>query len=234
MPLNSPAMQTETFTELFPLFDSASQETLDWLLSAAVEHDYPAGRAVLMEDSWGNAVYFIASGWVKVRRLSNDKDMTLAILGHGDFFGEMAILDESPRSTDVIALSDVELFSISAQRFVQTLFKDSQLHHRLLQLMVKRVRNVNTRLQLRRKPSAVKLANTLIALAEEYGQPADRGRDIFNIPIKDLAEVSDITVEDTAKIMTKLQEKGWVAIDERERIMHLPLLPQLKQLASQG
>jgi CRP-like cAMP-binding protein len=128
----------------------------------------------------------------------------------------------------------VELFSISAQRFVQTLFKDSQLHHRLLQLMVKRVRNVNTRLQLRRKPSAVKLANTLIALAEEYGQPADRGRDIFNIPIKDLAEVSDITVEDTAKIMTKLQEKGWVAIDERERIMHLPLLPQLKQLASQG
>ncbi|MFG3817930.1 Crp/Fnr family transcriptional regulator [Limnothrix redekei LRLZ20PSL1] len=234
MPTNSPAMQTETFTELFPLFNAASQETLDWLLAAAVEHDYPAGRAVLMEDSWGNAVYFIASGWVKVRRLSGDKDMTLAILGQGDFFGEMAILDESPRSTDVLALSEVELFSISAQRFVQTLFKDSQLHHRLLQLMVRRVRNANTRLQLRRKPSAVKLANTLASLADDYGQPADRGRDILNIPLKDLAEVSDITLEETAKIMAKLQEKGWVKIDPHEKIMHLPFLPQLRQLASQG
>ncbi|MEM9244789.1 MAG: Crp/Fnr family transcriptional regulator, partial [Cyanobacteria bacterium P01_F01_bin.153] len=172
-------MQTEAFTELFPLFNAASQETLEWLLSVAVQHDYPPNRAVLMEDSWGNAVYFISSGWVKVRRLSGDKDMTLAVLGRGDFFGEMAILDESPRSTDVIALSNVELFSISAQRFIQTLFKDAQLHHRLLQLMVKRIRTNNIRLQLRRKPPAIKLAYTLASLAQQYGQQVDDGYELI-------------------------------------------------------
>ncbi len=231
-------MQTEAFSELFPLLMAANPETLELLLSVAVEHEYPANRAVLMEDAWGNAVYFIASGWVKVRRLSGageDNVVTLAILGKGDFFGEMAILDESPRSTDVSALSSVKLISISAQRFIQTLFKDPQLHHRMLQLMVRRLRQTNIRFQLRHKPPAVKLANTLVALGENYGQEFNSGThggtEIFNIPPKDLADVSDIGVEETSKIMEKLDSKGWIKIDPANQSMHLVNMKQLMHLA---
>ncbi len=224
-------MDTEAFSEQFPLFNSANSETLDWLLSVTDEHEYPANRAVLMEDSWGNAVYFVASGWVKVRRLAGDNVVTLAILGRGDFFGEMAILDESPRSTDVIALSPVELLSLSAQRFIQILFKDSQLHHRMLQLMVKRLRQTNLRFQIRHKPPAVKLANTLVGLAENYGQPTEKGTEIYNIPFKDLADVTDITAEETKKIMQKLLAKGWIKVDQSQQAMYLINLKQLTQLA---
>jgi CRP-like cAMP-binding protein len=226
-------MQTEAFSELFPLLTAANPETLEWLLSVAVEHEYPAGRAVLMEDAWGNAVYFVESGWVKVRRLSGsgEETVTLAILGKGDFFGEMAILDESPRSTDVIALSGVKLISISAQRFIQTLFKDSQLHHRMLQLMVRRLRQTNLRFQLRHQPPAVKLANTLVALGENYGQESQNGTEIFNIPVKDLADVSDIGVEETTKIMEKLESKGWLKIDPANCALYLVNLKQLMHLA---
>ncbi|MCU0518042.1 MAG: Crp/Fnr family transcriptional regulator, partial [Oscillatoria sp. Prado101] len=52
-------MQTEAFSELFPLFSAANPETLEWLLSTADQRQYPANRAVLMEDAWGNAVYFL-------------------------------------------------------------------------------------------------------------------------------------------------------------------------------
>lgn len=227
-------MQTEAFSELFPLLTAANPETLEWLLSVAVEHEYPANRAVLMEDAWGNAVYFIISGWVKVRRLSGsseDNVVTLAVLGKGDFFGEMAILDESPRSTDVSALSSVKLISISAQRFIQTLFKDPQLHHRMLQLMVRRLRQTNIRFQLRHKPPAVKLANTLVALGENYGQESHNGTEIFNIPPKDLADVSDIGMEETSKIMEKLDSKGWIKIDQGNQSMHLVNMKQLMHLA---
>ncbi|NER30037.1 MAG: Crp/Fnr family transcriptional regulator [Symploca sp. SIO1C4] len=201
-------MQTKAFSKLFPLFNTTNLETLEWLLSVAVKHEYPAGRAVLMEDAWGNAVYFIVSGWVKVRRLSGESTITLAILSQGDFFGEMAILDESPRSTDVVALSTVYLFSISAQHFIQTLFQDSQLHHRMLQLMVQRLRQTNVRFQERHQPPAVKLANTLLSLAQNYGQSTQQGTEIFNIPYQDLANVTDIGVEDTIKIMEKLERAG--------------------------
>jgi CRP/FNR family cyclic AMP-dependent transcriptional regulator len=224
-------MQTEAFSELFPLFSAANPETLEWLLATADQREYPANRAVLMEDAWGNAVYFLVSGWVKVRRLSGDSTVTLAILGRGDFFGEMAILDESPRSTDVIALSPVRLLSVSAKRFIQTLFKDAQLHHRMLQLMVRRLRMTNFRFQLRNRPPAVKLANTLISLAQNYGQRTDRGIEIYSIPFQDLADVADITLAETTKIIQKLKEKGWIKIDAERQTMHLINLKPLTQLA---
>ncbi|MCG6134323.1 MAG: Crp/Fnr family transcriptional regulator [Nostoc sp. LLA-1] len=224
-------MQTEVFSQLFPLLSTASPQTLEWLLNVAIEHEYPVGRAVLMEDAWGNAVYFIVSGWVKVRRTSGDDSVALAILGRGDFFGEMAILDESPRSTDVIALSPVQLLSISRERFIQILFKDPQLHHRMLQLMVRRLRQINQRLQIRSSPPAVKLAHTLVSLGESYGQESAKGKEILNIAFKDLAEVTEIGVDDTTKIMDKLHEKGWISIDSANNIIDLINFKQLINLA---
>ena len=229
-------MQTEVISELFPLLAAADPETLDGLLSVAVEHEYPAGRAVLMEDAWGNAVYFITSGWVKVRRTSgNSEDVaTLAILGRGDFFGEMAVLDESPRSTDVIALSSVKLLSIAAGRFIQTLFKDPQLHHRMLQLMVRRLRQTNLRSQLRDQPPAVKLIHTLVSLAEAYGNTTSEGVEIFNIAPRDLADISDVATDDATKIISRLIEKGWIKVKSDRSTLLLPNLRQMQQLLSKS
>ncbi|KOP25398.1 transcriptional regulator [Hapalosiphon sp. MRB220] len=224
-------MHTEVFSELFPLINTANPQTLEWLLSVAVEHEYPAGRAVLMEDAWGNAIYLIVSGWVKVRRTIGEDFLALAILGRGDFFGEMAILDESPRSTDVIALSAVKLLSISKEKFIHILFKDPQLHHRMLQLMVKRLRYANVRLQMRSSPPAVKLVQILVSLGESYGEPSDQGRKIFNIPFKDLADVTEIGVEETTKIMEKLNEKGWIKIDTANQVVYLVNFRQMINLA---
>jgi CRP/FNR family transcriptional regulator, cyclic AMP receptor protein len=224
-------MQTEAFSELFPLFNAASPETIEGLLSIATEHEYPSDRAVLMEDAWGNAVYFVESGWVKVRRHVGEEVVTLAILGRGDFFGEMAILDESPRSTDVIALSKVKLLSISAQRFIQMLFKDSQLHHRMLQLMVRRLRQTNFRFQLRNQRPAIKLANTLLAFGENYGYRSPQGVEIFNIPFKDLADVADVTVNEATQIMEKLDSRGWIKIDATQQVVYLVHLKQLAHLS---
>lgn len=224
-------MLTAIFSETFPLLSTASPQTIEWMLNVATEHEYPTGRAVLMEDSWGNAVYFVISGWVKVRRMSSEDHRALAILGRGDFFGEMAILDESPRSTDVIALTPVKLLSISRNCFIQILFKDPQLHHRMLQMMVRRLRHVNMRLQMRQAPPAVKLAYTLISLGENYGQESENGREIFNVSCQDFADVTEIGVDEAEKIMEKLHEKGWINIDTNKQVINLVNLNQLMNLA---
>ena len=224
-------MDIETFRKLFPLMSTASQQTLEWLLSMVIEHEYPAGRTVLMEDAWGNAVYFIVAGWVKVRRSVGDDSFTLAILGLGDFFGEMAILDESPRSTDIIALSPVKLLSLSRDKFIDILFQDPQLHHRMLQLMVRRLRQTNLRFELRSSAPGVKLANTLVSLSENYGQKSATAIEIFNVPVKDLADVTEIGVEETTKIMDKLDEKGWIKIDTAKQRIYLLNFKQLLHLA---
>ena len=225
-------MQTDIFKELFPLFDAASPETLEWLLAEAVERDYPAGRAVLMEDAWGNAVYFILSGWLKVRFLRNQDATTLAVLGNGDFFGEMAILDESPRSTDVVAFTPVRVMSIPAQKFIQFLFKDPQLHHRMLQLMVRRLRKTNQRTQLRQQMPAVRIATVLMGLAEAYGSRSDDSIDIFNLPTQDIADLSEASPDDTVKVLEKLKEKGWIVTDSKRQVLSIANEKQMAQLAT--
>ena len=222
-------MSPDLLSERFPLFNAASPGTLERLLSVASELDYPSGRTVLMEDSWGNAVYFIASGWVKVRHEVAEDYVTLAVLGRGDFFGEMAILDESPRSTDVVALSTVKLVSIPANQFIETLFQDSQLHHRMLQLMVQRLRQTNGRFQLRHRPPAVKLAYTLQALAQAYGSGVTP--EIFNIAAEDLSAIADVGKDDVVKIMEKLTQKGWVKADDATKTLSLPGIKHLIQLS---
>jgi CRP-like cAMP-binding protein len=228
-------MQIEAFQEQFSLFSAANPATLEWLLSVATEHEYPPDRTVLVEDAWGNAVYLIGSGWVKVRRLGANADSTstLAILGQGDFFGEMAILDESPRSTDVVSLSAVTLLSIPAQRFIQALMKDPQLHLRLLQQMVRRLRQTNARFQILHQLPAVKLAYALVNLVESYSHSSDLGYEIFNIPLQDLADVADITLLDVTKVIEKLMERGWIQVIPERQVMVITNLKQLTHLATQ-
>ncbi|MEO0971198.1 MAG: Crp/Fnr family transcriptional regulator, partial [Cyanobacteria bacterium J06639_18] len=126
--------------------------------------------------------------------------------------------------------SRVKLFSISRDRFIQILFKDSQLHHRMLQLMVRRLRQTNLRLEMRLAPPAVKLAHSLITLGENCGQ--ENNKEIFNIPFQDLADVTEISLEETTKIMEKLAEKNWIAIDEVNQVLRLVNFKQLTSLAS--
>uniref|UniRef100_B8HN66 Cyclic nucleotide-binding protein n=1 Tax=Cyanothece sp. (strain PCC 7425 / ATCC 29141) TaxID=395961 RepID=B8HN66_CYAP4 len=234
-------MQTEDFSQLFPLFNAGSPDVLESVLSVAWENSYPAGRAVLIEDAWGNAVYFILEGWVKVRLLPpSGEDTALAVLGPGDFFGEMAILDESPRSTDVVALSEVKVLGVPAQKFTQMLFREPQVNYRLLQLMARRLRQSNARFERQQQPPVVKLANTLATLGQNYGphytdlkNNPGGGMAIFNIPAKDLADISDISVEDTTKLIAMLSSKGWIKVDAAQQKIYLLDLPQLLQLVLQ-
>jgi CRP/FNR family cyclic AMP-dependent transcriptional regulator len=143
----------------------------------------------------------------------------------------MAILDESPRSTDVVAMTAVKLLSVTAQRFIQTLFKDPQLHHRLLQIMVQRLRHTNARFQMRHQPPAVKLISTLMDIQEDYGLPVEAGMEIISIPKADLADLADITPDEVDKILAKLLEKDWIAIDTNKPALVLKNIKQLAHLA---
>lgn len=225
-------METTVVSEIFPLLSAAETETLDWLLSVAIEQEFAPEETILCDQSWGNAVYFIVSGWVKARRWYNETAITSFILGRGDFFGERAILDEPPRATEMVALSDTKVISISAQRFIQTLFQDSQLHHKLLQITVRRLRQMDMRLQLRHHPPVMKLAHTLVNLAENYGKPTEEGMEILLLPEKDIADVAELNLEETQKFLRKFQNKGWLELNPNEQTLSITNIRQLSHLAS--
>ncbi len=224
-------METQAFSQLFPLLHTANPETIEWLLSIATTEEYDKDEEILAADDWGRAVYLIISGWIKLQYVYPDKTVTQAILGKGDFFGEMAILDEFPEQIAVVALSPVDLFCISAQRFLQALSKDNKLQQRLLQLTLRKLRQLSIYCQLRHYSPAARLAKILVSLAESYGESEDRGTVILKIPEADLADLTNLDIDEISKIMDNLQSNGWIEIDPSSQTLCLTNLKQLIYLA---
>jgi CRP-like cAMP-binding protein len=102
----------------------------------------------------------------------------------------------------------------------------------MLQLMVRRLRKTNQRIQLRQQVPAVRIAKILTSLAETYGSKTDVGIDIFNIPVQDIADLSEVSPEDTSKVLDKLKEKGWIVIDPKRQVMSITSEKQMLQLAT--
>jgi len=121
---------------------------------------------------------------------------------------------------------------VHAQKFIQFLFKDPQLHHRMLQLMVGRLRKTNQRTQLRQQVPAVRVASILMGLGDAYGNKTDAGVEIFNLPVSDIADLSEVNPDDTNKVLEKLKDKGWIVIDSKRQVMTITNEKQMVQLAT--
>ena len=182
-------------------------------LEQAVVRSHPANQMILLENDWGSSVYFVLSGWLKIRTYNADgKEVTLNIIGQGEIVGEMAALEQSPRSTDVLSLTAVTIANIPAADFVRLLKSEPLAGIKLAQLMGRRLRQINRRLRLRESNSAARVADTLLFLAEGQGVDinSDKGAEIPNFPHRELSSMSGLARETVTRVLTKLERDGLI------------------------
>src|SRR6185295_16962439 len=107
-----------------PLFKRLSSQELEQLASGVDQVNYPAGETIFSEQDKGDALYVVDSGSVRIWVLDEDvKPVTLAELKNGEFFGELAVLDRGPRSTNATAISETVLHRLSSDDFQAFLMK---------------------------------------------------------------------------------------------------------------
>lgn len=99
------------------LFEGFSSEALDRLISTAEVIRYPKDTVIFHEGDIGDAFYLVRSGFVKILKLRPEKDLVLAYLREGQYFGEMALLHDEKRSASVIASTDTEIIRITKEDF---------------------------------------------------------------------------------------------------------------------
>jgi CRP/FNR family transcriptional regulator, cyclic AMP receptor protein len=182
-------------------------------LAHAVVRSHPANQMILLENDWGGSVYFVLSGWLKIRTYNIDgKEITLNIVGKGEIVGEMAALEQAPRSTDVLSLTPVTIANIPAEDFVQLLKSEPLAGVRLAQLMGRRLRQINRRLRLRESNSSSRVADTLLFLAEGQGIDinSDKGAEIPNFPHRELSSMSGLARETVTRVLTKFERDGLI------------------------
>jgi CRP-like cAMP-binding protein len=216
----------QEFVDSIPLLADLSEDSLQTVSSHVVIRSHPANRIILLENDWGGSVYFILEGWVKIRTHNADgKEVTLNIVGKGEIVGEMAALDEMPRSTDAIALTPAITGSIPAQDFLNLLQTEPLAGIRLTQLMAKRLRQINRRMRLRDSDSLSRVADTLLFLAEGQGKTGKQGVEIPNFPHRELSSLSGLARETVTRSLAKLEKKGLI-----KRESDILLIPDLSAL----
>ena len=217
--------------KLMPLFEGFESEVLEPLGKQMTVRQHPRNQTIILQNDWGNSVYFVVEGWVKIRTFNMDgKEVTLNILGPGEVVGEMAALDEAPRSTDVIALTPATVALLPASRFVEFLQSDAGCGVRLAQLMSRRLRLINQRLQLREAGSNARLADILLFLAEFSGRVSRAGVEIPNLPHRELGSLSGLARETVTRILGKLENQGIIERDRQRDIIRIPCMDDLEDL----
>lgn len=210
-------------------FKGLPNAVVDKATAQVVTRRHPANQVILLENDWGSSVYFILDGWVKIRTYNLDgKEVTLNILGKGELFGEMAPLDEVPRSTDVITLVPTVISNLPAQDFVKLIQSEPVAGVRLSQLMARRLRQVNRRLRLRESDSTSRVTDILLFLADGQGKARDAGIEIPNLPHRELSSLSGLARETVTRVLNKLEKKGLVKRDRD--IMYIPDIESLEKL----
>jgi len=191
---------------------------------------HPAGSTLLLEQDWGDCVYLLMQGWVKIVTHNREgRDITLNILGPGNLFGEMASLESSPRSSDVVTLTSVTVGGIPAQDFRDLISTEPQVGFRLAQLLVKRIQQLNRRLQVRESESSARLADVLLFLAEGQGQVQQGGVLIPNLPHRELGSLCGLTRETVTRVLKKLEQEGLLTRPDAEHF-YLPDRRKLEAL----
>ncbi|MGF1497654.1 MAG: Crp/Fnr family transcriptional regulator [Elainellaceae cyanobacterium] len=197
-----------------PFFNGLPEDVVEKATCHAVTRSHPPNQVILLENDWGNSVYFILEGWVKIRTYNIDgKEVTLNILGKGELFGEMAPLDEVPRSTDVITLAPTIISNLPSQDFVQLIHGEPLAGIRLAQLMARRLRQVNRRLRLRESDSTSRVVDILLFLADGQGKKGDKGIEIPNLPHRELSSLSGLARETVTRVLSKLEKKEYIVRD---------------------
>jgi CRP/FNR family cyclic AMP-dependent transcriptional regulator len=197
-----------------PFFLDLPEAAVEQATSHVVLRTHPSNQVILLENDWGSSVYFILDGWVKIRTYNLDgKEVTLNILGKGELFGEMAPLDEVPRSTDVITLAPTVIGNMPAHDFVQLIHTEPLAGIRLAQLMARRLRQVNRRLRLRESDSMSRVADIILFLADGQGKKGQNGVEIPNLPHRELSSLSGLARETVTRVLSKLEKKGLIVRD---------------------
>lgn len=167
--------------------------------------EFSPNEIIFCEYEPGNEFYFIQSGRVKIVKIINNRERTMDVMGDGDVFGEMAILEEQPRSATAIAMDHVRLLKFHRDNFDALLQGNPQLAYKLLVIFSKRIYDAKRRLMiLLLEEPQLKVMDVLNMLAEQDPRLDLQNEITLQVTPREIASWAGLTETDAQKELTHL------------------------------
>ncbi|MDR2589047.1 MAG: Crp/Fnr family transcriptional regulator [Spirochaetales bacterium] len=151
--------------------------------------DFGRGELIFSEFEPGDTFYLIQTGRVKIFRIIGDIEKTLDVLQPGEIFGEMAILEEAPRSANALALDPVKALVLNRKNFEVLMDGNPQIALKLLKLLIKRIYDQRRRFMILTLDNLdARVEDVFLMLAESEPAPFGDGQEReFHLTINEIA-----------------------------------------------
>ncbi len=201
-----------------PLFEVLKDEDLEAIARVTISRSYDKDQVIILAEEEGDALFIIAHGQVKVSIVSEDgREVILSLLGEGAVFGELSLLDGKPRSANVVATQDMELYMVRRADFLQLIYKVPQIAVGLLAELAARLRKTDRKIEgLALLDVTSRISETLLQLADEQGTEIELGVTLASRPThQQLANMSGTTRETVSRVLKRLEGQGYISVEGR-------------------
>lgn len=211
-----------------PLFRHLSDPEAQALAGLLRERQFHRGAVIVTQGDPGDAMFLIAQGQVKVAVFAEDgREVILSVLASSGFFGEMALLDDEPRSAHVIAMTDATLLQLRREDFQARLRASPELGVALLKELTRRLRRADeTIASMALLDVNGRIAHLLLELAREE----DGRRITRKLTHATIAQMVGSSRETVSRTMRSLAMQKVISVNRREIVL---LEPDQLRIAAQ-
>jgi CRP/FNR family transcriptional regulator, cyclic AMP receptor protein len=201
--------------ERVSIFAKLSKAHLERLGKLAKRETYAKDTAIFFQDDRSGALYVVISGALKVYQTSEDgRERVLNTLGPGEIFGELGLLDESPRSATVTTLEPTEVLAITSKDVRAVVKEEPEVLWKIVEALCERIRELTTEaLDMSFRSVPYRVLRMLIQATTKHGQPTDAGTRV-TIDAKHLASQVNCGVDQATSILGRFAERGLLLVME--------------------
>ena len=208
-----------TVLKSVPLFASFPEDQLRLLVPMVTRRSAPRGSVIMAAGDPIDSLYIIISGRLKVMMGDADgKEVILSLIGPGEFFGEMGLIDDSPRSASVVTIEPCELLSIAKRDFKKCLAENFEMSMAVMRGLVRRLREADRKIgSLALLDVYGRVARLLLDMSEDVnGQKVVTKR----LPKQDIAKMIGASREMVSRVMKDLQMGGYIEMRGSSIVLH--------------
>jgi CRP/FNR family cyclic AMP-dependent transcriptional regulator len=201
--------ENKAFLKRVALFSGLTDSQIERLAAGSVRRGFPKGRTIVAEGEPSQSLYVLLSGRAKVQRSDTEgKEVILAVLGPGECFGEMSLIDDAPRSASVITIESCDFMSINKESFKSILQSSPEICMRIMKGLVKRLREADRKIEtLALLDVYGRVARVLLDFSEQVGND----RVVRNkLPRQEIAKMIGASREMVSRVMKGLEVEGYI------------------------
>jgi len=196
------------------IFSDLSDNDLEKLQKVFKPRNYLKNSMIILEEEYGDLVFVVKTGTIKITRVNDEgKEVILALLGAGEIFGELAILDGEARSANALAQENCQLLAINKEDFLDILKHNFSISYNLLCELAKRLRKSDQQIEaLSLSDAEHRIGVSLLNLAEDMGVIRKGKVTIQNLPFQqDIANMAGTSRETVSRVMKILENKDMIS-----------------------